>query len=317
MKNKEIVMKSNLTAPVVIGGVGGSGTRLIAQVFRELNYYFGYDLNDANDNLWFTLIFNRPEVLNYSPEEFNKTFDIFMKGMTGEGNFTNDERNVLESYTQVKRYRESHEWLLERKQTLLSTDISHKEFFLWLKNGMLNSRYIEDIKAPLSWNKGFKKNDFWGWKEPNSHLFLDKLINIYPDMKYIHVVRNGLDMAHSKNQGQLNFWGKHIIGDDIEYTPYYSLKYWATVHKRIIDIGKDMGKNFLMLSYDEFCAEPNQGLDKISDFIELDISNLPKNKLVNLISPPKSIGRYKQFGLDCFDANDVAFAKSLGFDTSI
>jgi len=310
-------MDLTLTAPVVIGGVGGSGTRLIAQVFREMNYYFGYDLNDANDNLWFTLIFNRPEVLNYSQEEFNEQFDIFMKGMTGKGNFTNDERNLLENHTKIERYRESYEWLLERKHTLLSTDVTSNNFFLWLKNGMLNSRYIEDTKSPLSWNKGFKGNMLWGWKEPNSHLFLDKLINIHPDMKYIHVVRNGLDMAHSNNQGQLNSWGKHIIGEDIEYTPYYSLKYWATVHKRVVDIGQTMGKNFLVLSYDEFCSKPNEGLNAISEFMELDISKLPIQKLTNLISPPKSIGRYKQFGLDCFDPADVAFAKTLGFDTSI
>jgi hypothetical protein len=310
-------MDLNLTAPVVIGGVGGSGTRLIAQVFRELNYYFGYDLNDANDNLWFTLIFNRPEVLIYSQDEFNEQFDIFMKGMTGKGNFTNDERNLLENHTKIERHRESYEWLLERKHTLLSTDVSSREFFVWLKNGMLNSRYIEDIKAPLSWNKGFKENMLWGWKEPNSHLFLDKLINIYPNMKYIHVVRNGLDMAHSNNQGQLNSWGKHIIGEDIEYTPFYSLKYWASVHKRVMDVGQALGKNFLMLSYDEFCSKPNEGLEKISEFMDLDMSKLPKEKLISLIRPPKSIGRYKKFGLDCFDPADVTFAKSLGFDTSI
>jgi len=310
-------MNNEIKAPVIIGGVGGSGTRLIAQVFRELGYYFGYDINDSNDNLWFTLIINRPEVLNYSQKEFNELCDIFMKGMTGKGNFTNDERSLLESHTKVERYRESYEWLLERKHTLLSTDISSKQFLLWLKNGFLNSRYIEDINTPLSWNKGFTENRSWGWKEPNSHIFLDKLINRFPDMKYIYVERNGLDMAHSKNQGQLHFWGKHIIGKDIEYTPYYSLKYWATVHKRVVDIGQAMGKNFLVLSYDEFCSKPNEGLKTISEFLELDISKLPIQKLTNLISPPKSIGRYKQFGLDCFDPADVAFAKTLGFDTSI
>ena len=33
-------------APVAIGGVGGSGTRLIAAILRRLDYYMGDDLND-------------------------------------------------------------------------------------------------------------------------------------------------------------------------------------------------------------------------------------------------------------------------------
>jgi hypothetical protein len=57
-------------SPVIIGGVGGSGTRLIAQMLKELGFYLGSDLNSANDNLWFTLLFKRIEILSASDEEF-------------------------------------------------------------------------------------------------------------------------------------------------------------------------------------------------------------------------------------------------------
>src|SRR6266550_6138718 len=50
--------------PVAIGGVGGSGTRLVAEILRHLGYYMGRDLNEASDNLWFTLLFRRTELLN-------------------------------------------------------------------------------------------------------------------------------------------------------------------------------------------------------------------------------------------------------------
>jgi len=46
-------------APVAIGGVGGSGTRLIAQCLKELGYFIGSDLNESNDNLLFTALFKR------------------------------------------------------------------------------------------------------------------------------------------------------------------------------------------------------------------------------------------------------------------
>jgi RNase adaptor protein for sRNA GlmZ degradation len=55
MKNK-----LNSKSPVVVGGVGGSGTRLIADILMELGYYIGSDLNKSLDNLAVTLLFKRP-----------------------------------------------------------------------------------------------------------------------------------------------------------------------------------------------------------------------------------------------------------------
>ncbi len=60
----------NTPPPVVIGGVGGSGTRLIAQILKDLGYFMGNDLNEANDNLLFPLLFKRIEILSSSEEEF-------------------------------------------------------------------------------------------------------------------------------------------------------------------------------------------------------------------------------------------------------
>jgi len=40
--------------PVVIGGLGGSGTRTIAQLVQSLGVHMGTLLNPATDNLWFT-----------------------------------------------------------------------------------------------------------------------------------------------------------------------------------------------------------------------------------------------------------------------
>ena len=37
--------------PLLLGGVGGSGTRVIAQIVAKLGFYVGSNLNDAFDNL--------------------------------------------------------------------------------------------------------------------------------------------------------------------------------------------------------------------------------------------------------------------------
>src|SRR5947207_2715003 len=47
--------------PVAVGGVGGSGTRVVAALLREAGVYLGADLNDSLDNLWFRLLFRRAQ----------------------------------------------------------------------------------------------------------------------------------------------------------------------------------------------------------------------------------------------------------------
>ncbi|MCP4702622.1 MAG: sulfotransferase [Gammaproteobacteria bacterium] len=276
---------SGYTHPIVIGGVGGSGTRLIAQCLNELGFFMGHDLNKANDNLWFPFLFKRAEILTASEEEFNELVEILLKGMTGSGEFTNKQIDLINDL--ASRGREQHplNWQKERAHTLLS-------------------------KRPE-----MQPNAKWGWKAPNSHIVLDRLKKYFCNMKYIHVVRNGLDMAHSHNQNQLSLWGRHFLGGDFDISPYYSLKYWCIIHRRVLDIGKSMGADFLFLNYDNFCFNPEAGITALCAFLGLDSASMPKNSLLKLVNPARSIGRFKQHGIEIFDEKDVAYVNELGFDT--
>jgi hypothetical protein len=271
------------TGPVVIGGVGGSGTGLIAQCLKEAGYQMGSDLNKANDNLWFTLLFKRLEILTSSEEEFDRLLGILLNGMAGAKKFTRYQIDMINALAAKDREQHSASWLRKRAKTLLSA------------------------KA------GRKLSDRWGWKEPNSHIVLDRLLERLENMKYIHVARNGLDMAHSTNQNQLRLWGPHFIREPFGITPYYSLKYWCIVHRRVLTIGQSMRSNFLFLRYDDFCLKPESGVRQLCEFLKLETDGVAA-KLVKLIRPPDSIGRFRQYGTGIFAAEDVAYVKFLGFD---
>ena len=43
--------------PVVVGGVGGSGTRVVAEMLETLGLFIGDDLNDARDNMTLARVF--------------------------------------------------------------------------------------------------------------------------------------------------------------------------------------------------------------------------------------------------------------------
>jgi hypothetical protein len=281
MKQQNFLSKH--TEPVVIGGVGGSGTRLIAQYLKEAGFHIGTDLNNANDNLWFTLLFKRIETLSSSEEEFDELLRIFINGMTGIANFSRHQVSLIEALASKDREQHPALWLKQRAKTLLSQ--------------------TAEIKA----------DERWGWKEPNSHIVLNRFADRLENMKYIHVTRNGLDMAHSENQNQLRLWGAHFMNETFDATPYSSLKYWCIVHKRALHIGKSMGDNFLFLDYDGFCVNPEKGIKYLFRFLGLEVDSLMP-KLIALVNPPDSRGRFKHYGTEIFAEEDIAFVKSLGFD---
>lgn len=274
----------NHPAPVVIGGVGGSGTRLVAQCLEELDYFIGHDLNEAKDNLWFTLLFKYIEIMKSSDDEFSSLLSIFYQTMLDAKPLSDKQRSTI--------------------MKLVRDDRNQRIDFLAKR---ANSLFLEHQKLPT--------NKRWGWKEPNTHIVLDRLLHFIPDMKYIHVVRNGMDMAHSNNQYQQLLWGRHFVGADFEVTPYFSLKYWSVVHQRLIHIAKPLGENFLLLNFDEFCNNPDTEIPKLIKFLGFTADNDTQQHLASLIKIPSSIGRYKDFGTEIFDQNDVAYVRKLGFST--
>jgi hypothetical protein len=141
MKQQNFLSKH--TEPVVIGGVGGSGTRLIAQYLKEAGFHIGTDLNNANDNLWFTLLFKRIEILSSSEEEFDELLRIFINGMTGIANFLRHQVSLIEALASKDREQHPALWLKQRAKTLLSqtAEIKADERWGWRNlSGKLSAR---------------------------------------------------------------------------------------------------------------------------------------------------------------------------------
>jgi Sulfotransferase family len=276
-----------LDRPIGVGGVGGSGTRLIAGVLQKLGFYLGHDINESLDNLWFTLLFKRPEALNCSDEDFAAFFTIFRKAMTGCDALSETEIRLVREAAEVSRVQHDSAWLSQRAESLISE---------------CAGRAVE--------------NRSWAWKDPNTHVVLPRLKDLAPEVRYIHVVRNGLDMAYSQNQNQLITWGPRFLGGSpATVNPRSSLKYWVAAHRRILEISQRMSNRFLMVNYDLLCADPARELPRIVEFLGFETSSAKVAAAAALVRPSSGIGRFKAFPRDHFDADDIAFVESAGFDT--
>jgi hypothetical protein len=277
-------MQKTLLNPIAIGGLGGSGTRLIASVLMNADIYIGSCLNKALDNLWFSTLFRRSETPELTDMEFGNLARLFINVMTERRPFSFEERAIIEKLSSEDRERGNDDSVRIGGESMLAT-------------------------VPQAANRGP-----WGWKEPNTHLVIDKWYSIYPDMKYIHVTRNGLDMAFSSNQNQLKLWGKHLLGSAHQVTPRNSLRFWCAVHRKLFALMPTMGSNFYLLRYDDFCSDPDTALESLLGFLGLRYPEEKKQILRELIVPPQSMGRRKSHSLDEFDTEDVEFVRSLGFE---
>lgn len=282
--NGSMVSKSTIGPPIAIGGVGGSGTRLVADLLMRLGFFVGADLNESLDNLWFTLLFKRAEIRESSDSEFQTCVDLFAGRMQGRLDFD-----------------PTAEALLRR---LASTDRDQHDS-RWLEARVMSFRTPVNSPAP---------EIRWGWKEPNTHVVLERLMSSIPELKYVHVFRNGLDMAYSRNQNQLRLWGPCVLGiDPIPVDPKHALKYWCRVHKRLLGVFECFPGRVLMLNFDALCADPQQTLVRMLRFIEVEPSPKCIGDLTPLIRPPASIGRFRTHDSSLFDLEDVRFVANLGF----
>lgn len=288
-----------LPGPVAIGGVGGSGTRVVAQMFIDLGYYMGRDLNRPKDNLLFTLLFKRPHwyrhVAQQHPAAVRTGLRVFEAAMTGTFAWTPRTvafigRAWLElqfgRHTMLPRWR----WGMERLRAL----------------------------ARVNTAVDYAAYHGWGWKEPNTHLYLEHLAAHFPDLRYIHVLRHGLDMAYSQNQQQLENWGwlyDVALPDDPADVPQASLTYWIRSNQTAVETGQQLlGERFMTLNFEQLCTSPASEVDKLLHFLgHADLDAAQRKQLIALPQLPPSAGRYKQAGLEIFPSEDIAAVRALGF----
>jgi len=118
-----------------VGGVGGSGTRVVAQLLLDLGFYLGADLNEANDNLWFSLILKRPDWLRAAiargdEADVARAIGIFARAGRGVEPLSPEDFDYLTRAAIDVCYPHDHSpvlvdaWCLERLETLRSSAIA-------------------------------------------------------------------------------------------------------------------------------------------------------------------------------------------------
>jgi hypothetical protein len=158
----------------------------------------------------------------------------------------------------------------------------------------------------------------WGWKEPRSVYLLPFLHRQLPTLRFLHVVRDGRDMAFSSNQVQLRKHGTAVLGADDEPAPVRSIALWSTVNVAAADYGEaELGDRYLRIRFEDLCAEPVEAVAGILHFFGLDAD--AERIASEEVEAPGTFGRWRQedpaLVARLTDRGEVALAR-FGYQSS-
>jgi len=224
-------MNRNNIKYIGIGGTGGSGTRLVAQICKEAGVFIGDNINKSNDNLLY------PKLLKLV--------------------YLNDES--------------------DKNKTIIATNEINK--------------FVDNLFSEYETQR--EMYNYCGWKAPGTFFGLEYFHKCLPNMLYIHVVRNGFDMAFSKNQNQLKAWSSFLNIDLSSLNlPNAALEYWIKANEIAFNNCLKYFKNaFLIVEFDQLCKHPLTEIKKLLEFIKCDTFDI--EKLVSLVKSPPTINRHK------------------------
>jgi len=157
----------------------------------------------------------------------------------------------------------------------------------------------------------------WGWKEPRSIYLLGFFDRQLPALRFLHVVRDGRDMALSTNQNQLRKHGDAApIPADLPASSR-SLALWSWVNLAAARYGKErLGDRYLRIRFEDLCAKPVEVASDVLGFFGIAGD---ANLALDAVSAPASLGRWRAESpalIAALEAQGAAALVELGYELS-
>jgi len=133
---------------------------------------------------------------------------------------------------------------------------------------------IERFFGPALWSRIDQGElPVWGWKDPRTTLVFPIWLNLFPNARWVHVLRNGIDVAisvHRRSLKQERKLRNRLLA--IDYSPAtldfgYSFHLWEShvsfvlEHQHLVSPDR-----FLQIRYEDLLAEPRTLLQQLAHF---------------------------------------------------
>ena len=154
----------------------------------------------------------------------------------------------------------------------------------------------------------------WGFKRPLACLVIEFLNDCMPTMRFIHVVRDGRDMALSKNQTQAALVSDLFVqGGDFETPSVRSAASWSAANRWVrSQEERVLPDRFLVVRFEDLMSQPTETLQRAAEFAGLSADADQFDAAVQLLRQRKpSVGRWLDLAPAERDAVSVAAQPGL------
>jgi hypothetical protein len=265
--------------PIIIGGVGGSGTRVVTAVLETCGMHIPGPTNSERDSVWPMMIFARPAWLSAIAHGRRPSAGLVEAACTLRAMFNGVQlsRSRLEALAAAAA---------DEAAMVCDGDVR-----IWRSIPATPFQLIADyLRAP----PGPIPPRPWGWKAPVSQVVLPELLEAFESARYIHVIRHPLDMAWSDNTHGVCLWGP-LCGYDlraVERAPHDArLAWWLYTTERVMELARVAGDRILVVGLDQLCEVPQAVTRQLASYAGLEPDEGTIEAAAGLITPPASIGR--------------------------
>ena len=170
----------------------------------------------------------------------------------------------------------------------------------------LSSRSSRKYSGKLLKNGLFDMDERWGWKDPRNGPTLPLWRSIWPDMKVIHVIRHGVDVAASLKTRNSAHW-EGDVSRFKKWLPTYSwrsskspimrgqrsstleggLSFWSEqldIESEILAPIEDKH----VVRYEELLSSPRDSITKILEYISIEITEEKLTLIEETINPSRA-----------------------------
>jgi len=133
----------------------------------------------------------------------------------------------------------------------------------------------------------------WGWKNPRSLWLIPFLVHRFPELKFIHMIRDARDMMLSENIYFLRQNGHWLLGPDWWRNPEAAqLELWRISNKRAVEFAQQYLKGrYHMVRYEDLCRKPAETVSAVMTF--LGSPNTDIGLVIEGICDRGNIGRWR------------------------
>ena len=160
----------------------------------------------------------------------------------------------------------------------------------------------------------------WGFKNPPTMLLLRFFHELFPAMRFIHVVRDGRDMSFGNTFARPDH--PHLglfLSAQENCLPIGArmMLCWGRSNLAAREYGeRELGERYLLVRFENLCDQPERFTEQILRFADRPLDRLAETAA--LVKRPKSIGRWRGF-----DAEHVQraihhgrpFLRKFGYDS--